>query len=280
MAKRLNFFHKQPDLPLLNKFAKGKFFGVPCRKLNTLFFMNRVALVLLPAALVLFSGCFEILEEIFLEKGGNGTYLYTIDMSAMMDESMKELLQSSGAGEENSLAGVELDSVVYFKDSNPEEISRLERPEIFERGFMKLLMSDSLDKMVIQFGLKFENVEEIAYFLQNLDKVSGEGMEGGPSLGQGLIPTAETAGAYALKGKKLTRLAAAGMEIEAEDDEMGMMSMVMESATFTTIYHFPGDVKKTSISGAVVEGNTVKVEAPFLDMLKGGSAGSGWVKFK
>lgn len=243
--------------------------------------MKKSLLLILALAPLLLSSCFDILEEIYLEKNGKGQYLYTIDMSALMDESMKELLQSAEEeGEENSLEGVEIDSVVYFKDSDPDMLKKMEKPEIFERAFMKIQMSDDQDKMVMQFGLDFENVDEIEYFLKNIDKLMGDSMEGNP-MGGGLLPSFNDTGMFVQKGKKLTRLASltlGGEEIS--EDDMGMISMFMESATFRTVYYLPGKVKKTNIPNAVIDGNTLMIETPMLDLMKGEAEQKGWVKFK
>lgn len=235
-------------------------------------------LALLP---LLLASCFDVLEEIYLEKNGKGQYLYTIDMSALMDESMKELLQgATEEGEENGLEGVEIDSVVYFKDSDPETLKKMDKPEIFERAFMKIQMSDEQDKMVMQFGLDFENVNEISYFLQHIDKLMGESMEGNPMSG-GLLPSSDAAEMFMQKGKKLTRLGSLALGGEdVSDDDMGMLSMFMESATFRTVYHLPGAVKKTSIPNAVIDGNTLMVESSMLEIMKGEAEQKGWVRFK
>lgn len=242
--------------------------------------MKKTAFLLIALAPLLLSSCFDILEEIYLEKSGKGTYLYTVDMSALMDESMKELLQSGGEEGENSLDGIEMDSVVYFKDSNPEDLKAMSRPEVFERAFMKIQMSDSQDKMVLQFGLDFENVDEIAYFLQNMDKLMGDSMEGNP-MGGGLLPSGSSAEAFLQKGKKLTRLSTPSFgDAGMSEEDMGMMSMFMESATFRTIYHLPGKVSKTTIPGAVIDGNTLTVESSLLDLMENKTSVEGWVKYK
>lgn len=242
--------------------------------------MKKSLLLILALAPLLLSGCFDILEEIYLEKNGKGTYLYTVDMSALMDESMKELLQGGDEGGENSLEGVEIDSVVYFKDSDPEMLKKMDKPEIFKRAFMKIQMSDDQDKMVMQFGLDFENVDEIAYFLQNIDKLMGDPMEGNP-MGGGLLPSSDATEMFMQKGKKLTRLGSIALGGDAmSEEDMGMFSMFMESATFRTIYHLPGKVKKTNIPNAVIDGNTLMIETPMLDIMKGEAEQKGWVKFK
>ena len=241
--------------------------------------MKRLAILLVVLIPIFFSSCFEILEEIYLQKDGKGTYLYTIDMSALMDESMKELLASAAEeGEANSLEGVEIDSIIYFRETNPKEIAALDRPEIFERAFMKIQMSDEQDKMVMQFGLDFENVDEIDYFLKNLDKISGDGLQGG-EMGKGLLLTSEAAQMFGLKGKKLTRLATPNFGEDVNNEDMSMLAMFMESATFTTIYHLPGKVKKATIPGAVIDGKDVRVESSLLDLMNGEDAPSGWIKF-
>jgi hypothetical protein len=244
--------------------------------------MKKLTFLFLLLTPILFSSCFDILEEIYLDKSGKGTYLYTIDMSALMDESMKEMLQSMGGeGEEqdNSLDGIEMDSVMYFKDDASIDWSGFERPEVMKRSFLKIQMSDEQDKMVLQFGLNFEHVDEIAYFLQNIDKVSGSSMEDNP-MGGGLLPSGTASELFQLKGKKLTRLVGPEMGNDINDEDMSMMSMFMESATFKTVYYLPGKVKKTNIPGAVMDGNTLIVESSLLDLMQGNANPSGWVKFK
>jgi hypothetical protein len=237
--------------------------------------MKRLVILLAALAPLTLTGCFEILEEIYLENGGKGRYVYTIDMSAIMDDSMQEMLQGEG---ESSLVGTEIDSVMYFKETHAEEIKGMSKPEIFKRGYMRLQISDDNDKMVMEFGLDFEDVNEIAYFLQNLNGFLGESMQGG-EMGGGMILIPQTAEMFALKGKKLTRSGFAGLGGGMPEEEMGMMAMFMEGATFISQYHFPSKVKKTTIEGAVVEGKTVRVETSLLNLMSGAGVPLGWIKF-
>jgi len=243
--------------------------------------MKRLALLLLALSPFLLSSCFEILEEIYLQKDGRGTYLYTVDMSAIMDESMKELLANASEedGVENSLDGIELDTVMYFKDTNPDEIAELSNPGVFERAFTKVQMSDSEDKMLVQFGFDFEDVSEIDYFLEHLDELSGDDMQGG-EMGKGLLLSSSGAKMFSRKGKKLSRLSNPNMGDEFNDEDMSMLSMLMETATFTTIYYLPGKVKKTTIPGAVIDGKTLTVETSMLDLVNGEATMDGWVMYK
>lgn len=242
--------------------------------------MKKLLLPLIVLMPLFLTGCFDILEEIYLEKSGKGQYLYTIDMSALMDESMKELLQSGEEGEENSLEGVEMDSIIYFKDSDPEKLENLSKPEILKRSFMRIQMSDLEDKMVMQFGLDFENVNEIAYFLQNIGQLMGDSMADGP-MGGGLLPSIQATEMFTQKGKKLSRLASLSLGgAELGEEDMGMMSMLLESATFRTVYYLPGNAKKTNIPGAVLDGNTLTVESSMSELMNGEARQEGWVKFK
>ena len=69
--------------------------------------MNRIWQLFLGISLLFFTSCFDILEEVHLQKNGSGKYLLTMDMSGIMsDPFMKEAI-GEAMKSEGSKAGID-----------------------------------------------------------------------------------------------------------------------------------------------------------------------------
>ncbi len=246
--------------------------------------MNRIILGLALTAAFLFSGCIDIIEELTLKSDGSGLYTLTTDMSIFMSKEMKDLMkdqEEEGAGAEEE--PIEVDSMLLLSELYPEKFAALEHPEILAKAYMHLLMSDSQEKMIITYGLPFQKIEDINYFLKELGKfqTTEEDLLGG--MGElGMPNTSITTELFSMKGKKtlIRHPQESGTKEELSEEELSSMEMMYEGGTYKTIYHFPGKIKKTTIPQARIEGNTLTVEAPLLDMLKGEIQLDGLIKFK
>ncbi len=253
------------------------------------------------AASMTFTSCINVLEEMFLNKDGSGKYAMTIDMSAIMDASTREMLKSfsqeEGAEEdaqaeaEEDAFPTEVDTTMYFSDMPADMRGDLSRPEFYDKVSMKMVASESKEIMKITFQLDFDNADDIDYFLKNMDKLmSSAGDEdnplgamggGGEGMG-GLIPSAGIDyRLFDISSKLLKRHKAPAPAESAEEDEtMAMMKMFMAGAEYTTIYHFPGKVKNATNPNAKVDGKTVTIKGDLLDILEGKADMSTEVKFK
>ncbi len=245
--------------------------------------MNRVLIVALLATF-LFTGCIDIVEELFLNADGSGTYTITTDMSAFMSQDMKDLLsegEEEGNDREEEEPPIEVDTVIMLKDLNPEAFAALEKPEIFKAASLHLEMSDSQEKMILTYSLPFKHVDDINYFRENLSQFTDEGDMGMATGGAGMLPSV-TSKLFGMKGKKtLIRYAQSNEEQEAlSEEDISMMEMMFADGTYKTVYHFPGKVKKTTIPNAQINGNVLTVEAPLLDVMKGEAKLDGEIKFK
>ncbi len=248
----------------------------PFKTLNQIC-MNRLLIALL--ASFFFTGCIDILEELYLNADGSGTYTLTTDMSAFMSPEMKELMNAANEEEngQEEEAPLEIDSVIMLKEVNPEAFAALERPEVFKTARMHLIMSDSREKMIISYILDFDNIEDINYFRQHVSAFSEEEMD---MFAGGLLQTDDLR-FFSMDGKKtLIRHDTDTVQEELSEEELSMMEMMFSDGTYKTIYHFPGKVKSTTIPNAKIEGNTLVAEAPLLDMMKGEAQLAGAIKFK
>ncbi len=262
--------------------------------------MKKLLFVLLLALTFASTGCINILEEMFLNKDGSGKYSVTIDMSALMEESTRQMLQSfaqAEEGEEGSLSDMEMpetDTVMMMKDLPADQRGELSRPDFYDKVSMRIQSSEAKELLKIGFVLDFDKADDIDYFLKNIDKMFASAdmgadnpmsaMGGGGGMFGGMMPA--TGGQdYQLFdiGKKMLKRAKAPAPAELDDEAaegMAMMKMFLAGAEYKTVYHFPGNVKSASNSDAKIDGKTVTIKTDLLDVMEGNADLSTEVKFK
>ncbi len=231
------------------------------------------------AALMTFTSCFEMVEEVYLNKDGSGKYLVTIDMSELFsDPMMKGLMEEAAKEQTGGADALEIDSIVRFAELPSAAGLSEQDKSVLKPLVMHMNMSESKGQMVIRMEYPFKELDDIRKMGEALAKVEGE--EGNPMMGgpTGLMKGNQAS--FTLKKKVLSRLPTK-MDNELMDSEnMEFAKMFLESAKYRTIYHLPGKVKKTTIPNAKVEGSTVTVENGMLDIMEGTAKLDGDIKFK
>lgn len=244
--------------------------------------MRKFNLLVLLLALFSLQSCFDVVENMKVNKNGSGTYELTYDLSSVMANGMmKEMLKESMQSEEGPFANmmvdgaVEMDTVIQLKDSPLAEEMEGDVPEVMKKAKMAMNMSESQGVFKIVLSLDFDKVAEIADFYKLLQE-TGEDQQGFGAM----MPSN---GLFQLNGKTLTRQAmdvSAASEAMGDDESMAMMKMMMAGATYTTIYEFPKKVKSTTIPDAEVGKKTVTVTRDFLKIMEGKGDLAGKIKFK
>lgn len=242
--------------------------------------MRKITFALIAVLGVLTSGCFNVFEELSLNRDGSGTYSMKMDLSSFIsDDFMKGMLKEAINQEESasSLNDLEQDSVILFK-SLPEELrNRTGRPEFWENVSMRIKISDKNDEFYTLMTVKFQNVSDIDFFHQHVSTLLAENGAGG------MVPTDIIPGgaSFRLGKNTITRLNPEAPKSEdLEGEEMEMMKMMMSESKYITTYKLPGAVKKTTIPGAKVSGSTVKVESDLISMMEGKGNVSGEIRYK
>ncbi len=236
----------------------------------------RLLIVLLAFCSLLFSACFDITEDIVIQKDGSGVYTYTTDMSELYkNEMMMSMLKADNNDGKNPLP--DMDSVIYGKNMAAKD--KGDQPAIWNKVTTRIQSNEKKKKLMVTVTLPFSDLSEITYLMKNLNKATQSmNKEGGGSGTSGLtgvmngIPVS-----YSLKGKTLERVSE---KMKEEDDEqMSMMKMFLADAKYKVVYHFPGKVKSTSVKGASMDGNTITKEAKLLDLMEGERPFDGTVRF-
>lgn len=242
--------------------------------------MKKFSLLLLICSTFLLQGCFNVIEDIHLNKKGSGTYQITYDLSSIISNPMlKEMIKQSAEEGDESMSGLfsggemELDTLIALKDSPMSEGK--EMPEVLKKATMAMKISESKGQFETVMKFDFKNVGEIAEFYTALGDISEEGQAG---FG-GMLPSL---GLFETKKKSITRKSFDLTNLKEQmggEESMDMMKMMMSGATYKTIYHLPKKAKNTNIEGAKMDGKTVTVTHDYLDIIEGTANLAGTIKF-
>ncbi len=226
------------------------------------------------------TSCFDLLEEIELNKDGSGVYSMTMDMGEMLSSpfmrmALEEQMEENG---ELDASEMKVDSVInYLESPKAADLTPAERAVI-----AKLNARISMDMEAGEGGffmvLPFDDVEEINILQEGLEKLDEEdGAEAtddsdnpfaGLFGGGGMQPSDSR---FRLNKRTLIREVTVGKLPfdDMEDESMDMVKMMFDGATMTTIYRLPGRVKNTTIESAEVEGKTVTVSYDLVELFEG-----------
>ena len=240
-----------------------------------------IKVIALGLCLCSLSSCLNIIEELQLNRDGSGVYLLTFDLNKMMDDEFTKNMLHQMIEEQGSLSYkqdslIKIDSTLYFRDMPEVDRRKMGNAEFWNR--VKLLVKADEKEKMMQFSLQidFDEITDIDYFYQNLDKLEAQNAFGNTWSQNSWVPENML---FELKKKKLIRLSAP-QQSELKGEELDFAKMFFQDATYKTIYHLPGKVKKTSIPGANIDTNTVTVIHNFIDVLEEKAAMEGEIKFK
>ncbi len=225
--------------------------------------MKKLFLSLLTAAALTFTACLDIVEEITLKADGSGQYAMSVDMAEMMQmmltfmpDSVKENMDEQTLMD--SLAGItntqEMDSiadVLNAMDGISNAATRME-------GFVMV----------------------ISYDFANVDALNEAATQNSFTSQQGIQPAS-----YSWKkgvfSRTFNKMDLSGGD-EEMDENMAMAKMMMQEATFTTVYNLPGPAKKVANGDAVLSNGkkTVTLERPLVEIMDDPEGMSNEIKFK
>ncbi len=244
--------------------------------------MKKFFVLLLGASLMfLTTGCFDMVEAFFVNADGSGKYSLTMDMSRLFTDPFMKSMMEQSLREEGAEVDMEKDTTVYFRDMpGAEDLTAAER-KLIENAVMKVTMSEQRQQMMIVMDVPFANIQDMDKVNKVMEKLNADQQMSGGILGGGLI--SGKSALFSFKKGTLTRLPApksAAVDPAEEDPGMTMIKMMLGDAKYTTIYHLPGKVKKASMPGAKLDGNTVTVVHPLLDVMDEKVKTEGSIKFK
>lgn len=280
---------------------------------------NILLIALAFASMTTFTGCIDIVEEMFLNKDGSGKYTMRMDMSGVMSmiKMMSEMegMTEDEEGEENTeeeeaeeAGGLDAmmeqgaDTTMYLKDASADLLKQFDdNPGFADKVNMRMNVDPDEGVFLMDFNLNFANMDDIDYFFKNFDKImsmmdDGEGEEGSEldMLGMGGGMGADSPLGGIMGGDGLTRYfdltkrtlvrrdaPPEEMQEDMDSEEMQMMEMMFGEAEYKMIYHMPGKVKKMTNKDATLSADkkTVMLEGSLMDYMKGDFKVANIIKF-
>lgn len=272
---------------------------------------NTITVLLFLLCIISFTSCIDIIEEIYLNKDGSGKYSLRMDMSGIIEA---EVAEQNKRGENLNLFDETeaVDSVMYFKDF-PSEIKEqfADNAEFLNKLNIHLQLNPAEGIYLLSYNLDFKNMDDIDFFYKNRDKLMtgrlSHGMDEEGRIGdagdpfgfdddRGLSSILEFMGGisssadvrpfdYNRKKCMLTRYAQNAYTVSSEWDEdeiKQLVQMIFENATYTTIYHLPGKVKKMTNNATVLSSDkkTVTLEGNCVEVIEGKFSLDNVIKFK
>lgn len=248
--------------------------------------MRKFSLFLLGSSLLFLTSCFDIIEDIYLNKDGSGKYVAQFDMSSLMDNPfMKNAIEEAATKKGEEAMEMEQDSIMYFKDSDGFSALTADEQQKLDDVYVRMQISEKDKKMLITMNIPFQSfaeLEEINAVMQKLEEQKSDTLDTGGLMGGGNPFKGGLSPSFKLEKRKLIRLAGSSIKdmFGSGEDDLSMVKMFLEGATSTTIYHLPGKVKKCTIPGAVVDGKTVTVKSDLLEILDEKVNLEGYIKYK
>jgi hypothetical protein len=227
--------------------------------------MKKVLYSLFAGLSVMLAGCFDITEEIFLEKNGSGSYVSTIDMSQMKDmvSMLKTMMPDSLQGQNDEMKELnELDSVQnMWKDIEQiQGISQVKR--------------EKKENLVYVISFRFANIKALNEAMTKRNKKdSGDLTVPGDfySFKPGLFSCNDTS--FGGLSELTKGMNASGADNDSTAMAMNMMKTFMGDMKYTSIYHFPAKVTSFTNKEAKLDadGKTLRLELNLIDTEKPGT---------
>lgn len=212
-------------------------------------------------------------------------------MSALMEGGMmRSLLQGMMESEEDSDSlkiadlnldeQLEMDTTFLFINSPDSIRQQFKDPSLLDRMRMQANISETNETMFFTFELDFKDISEIEDFYANLSALQEDNAVGANMLGKSSMLPLGQGKLFQLKKRNLERLPTKQMSAAFTDEEEEFAQLMFAGASYTTIYHLPGKVKKATHPAAIIEGNTVTIAVPMLDIMNQKADLGGTIKFK
>ena len=128
--------------------------------LSKILFMKKFSWISGLVVLIIFSGCFDTLEEVTINENGSGSFVNSLDMGKLLGLAKT---MGSGKDEMKDFDKLKMDTVINLKDVK-DSLKNLNAAEknIAATGALKILVDATNDKMNFTFTFPFSKTSEIA----------------------------------------------------------------------------------------------------------------------
>lgn len=199
------------------------------------------------------TSCFEVTEDVSMNKDGSGAVLLTINMS----ESKQNL---AAYLKMDKVEGMEIPS----KTQMEAEILKVENTIKKIKGMSEVKTSKDFEEFIFTVSGNFDKVKTLN---KAINAVVG-------SLNRTALPTIKKDN-FSYANNRFSRLFRYGKDLKLSEQEFKELNFsarfVMESARYISVYRFPNTIKKQSNPKAQLSPSkkAVKLETSIADLVKG-----------
>ena len=230
---------------------------------------------------LLSAGCFDITEELWLNKDRSGRYEMTVSVLSGPFASMLRMAQDKSNDSLRALgkAPRSADTLIRLGDLPDSLKRRFAHPEILDRIVMQTRMTKGLE---VLFKYDFRKMEELPFFwetlstldalqkdstVQGLDAFKVPGANGAQGMGAG-APDIQFDGKTVrrISPPDSTNLDPGALLFDHDSDPF--VKMLFSNKKYRLIYHLPKKVKSVQGTGYRIDGKTVSAEFPLFDVVR------------
>lgn len=243
-------------------------------------------------AMLSFSACVNITEDITVGSNGSGTYKQDIDMSSMISMmSMVSSMDTSGdKGNMAELMKMDKDTNINFSSYTDTSTSlSAEQKQLFKDGSFVMSVHPKDNVMDMKLNFPYKNSKDLAQLLNLLKqkntmsmlmKQSGmgkgddEGEEQNPAGGPDMLSVFNyTADDHSIE-MKADDSKLATMKQDSSYGQMQMMQGMLSSYDYTTVIHLPKPAKTATGDNVTLSDDkkTVTIKAPMSTLIENPSA--------
>lgn len=227
------------------------------------------------------SGCFDILEELWLNKDQSGRYELTITMGA---GPMANMIMAAQKKANDSLIAIgqpprPMDTIIYLANLPDSIQQRMPHPEVLKNMVIQMKMEKG---MKFRFQYAFRHLDSLHQFwetlaamevLQEDSTIKQSKMLDMPAMGNmqqmlGGTPVMHWSGKTFQR--TMTPETDSGSEMMGEmlaDPDNPMVRMMMRNRHYELKFHLPRKVKKVSSGEYQSDGNEVRAKFPLTDIM-------------
>lgn len=210
------------------------------------------------------TGCFDVVEEIWLNQDQSGRYAYTLDMSDAVKTMGGMVKDLAGDGQTNMEASVQ-DTTFYLSQMPDSTKQKFSNPALFDRIKVHSHTDMAQQKSYMTYTLEFNNLSEITEFWTMMPQIKAMIERKSQTNLIGIPPV------YSFEANTFKRVNVALNENDQKDVQEQMSNPFMVSmfkdASQKVIVHLPASA--TAATGATISnhGKVVETNIPFMDLI-------------
>lgn len=220
-------------------------------------------------------------EEIYLNNNGSGKYQFEMDLSPLM-ASLKSFGNGLGGDSTktdklNKITKMKKDTSFTAYGIIPDSLRHfVTKPELLKKFKIDIKSNDEKNEFVTTVKIDYKNVADISETYREFFSVFAKSTKNDPKLKKFQDAFKNFSGGewrwekgiLSKTSYKMPTDELDAMDPKEKEQSMAMAKMILAGTKHKLVIHLPKKAKNVSDKNAIVEGKTITIETPILDMLE------------